>query len=796
MELEEMKIYQRGLDLVIFLFLVSFGLLLLFLPIIYCPLDEVNSEIMNNRNLIPLPPRSQDNFSRLSIQQNEHDPISINGNTNQVHNESYSILQDNMISRVYYPDTGHEYALVDVSLPWREARVYCENLGGHLVTIGSASENDFVENLADPIDDDVWIGLNDEVNEGNWEWVTGERIMFVNWEGNQPDGGDEENYVEMHRDGTWNDLPVTSSMSFVCEWSDSQNSSISINGNTQFTATAASEWWLGDGTAVNPFIIENYYFNGTGTMIDISNTDVYFHIRNCTIESTVAGLIAISDIGIQVSNIANAWIHDNIITSRSYGIIGSLCVNANISSNSISSGLAWGIHLQSSEDVILAGNTLTRNTEHEIYISDSYNVTLSNNTVTGNQGTRHDAIQVQSSNNITLFNNFIVGSNNEGFFIANSNDCILLNNTLTSNGDNGISLRYSSNIFLKNNIVIESGFDGIFLSYSVGNTLFGNTVTKTNRFGICFDSTSFNNSVRYNDLFRNNLRGTSQACDEGSDNTFTNNYWDDLTSPDNDGDGIMDSPYLIAGSAINTDAYPLALPASPHQLSKLVVIFPNGGETLTGTVTIQWTAVTDSWGDQIIYSVFYSADRGITWIQIRGDLTTTSTNWDTTSYADGSAYLIKVIATCSGGYTTEDVSDRFTVRHTLPGLNLLFPNGGENLTGIVVIRWTAATDPHNHNITYSLYYSSDSGTTWKSIGVGLTRTSYTWVTFALIDSSSYLIKVIASCSDGVATEDTSDHLFSIHNYSLYFSIVRVGLLVISILGAVFFGRRVKQEREL
>jgi hypothetical protein len=138
-----------------------------------------------------------------------------------VFQSSCGSLQDDMISRVYYSDTGHEYALIEIELPWREARVYCENLGGYLVTIGSASENAFVENLADPLDDDVWIGLSDEVNEGNWEWVTGEPVMYVNWEDNAPHG-EEDDYVEMHRDGTWNDLPVTSSMYFVCEWGDKQ----------------------------------------------------------------------------------------------------------------------------------------------------------------------------------------------------------------------------------------------------------------------------------------------------------------------------------------------------------------------------------------------------------------------------------------------------------------------------------------------------------------------------------------------------------------------------------------------
>ena len=33
----------------------------------------------------------------------------------------------------------------------------------------------------------TWIGLTDESNEGNWQWITGEPLVFTNWHPNQPD---------------------------------------------------------------------------------------------------------------------------------------------------------------------------------------------------------------------------------------------------------------------------------------------------------------------------------------------------------------------------------------------------------------------------------------------------------------------------------------------------------------------------------------------------------------------------------------------------------------------------------
>ena len=94
----------------------------------------------------------------------------------------------------------------------------------------------------------------------------------------------------------------------------------------------------------------------------------------------------------------------------------------------------------------------------------------------------------------------------------------------------------------------------------------------------------------------------------------------------------------------------------PHELTPITLLTPNGGEILSGSISITWTEVNDSHGHQVYYSLYYSADAGSTWNLIIANLTVTSYSWDTTTLPDGE-YLLKVTATDGKGLSVEDTSD-------------------------------------------------------------------------------------------------------------------------------------------
>jgi len=84
------------------------------------------------------------------------------------------------------------------------------------------------------------------------------------------------------------------------------------------------------------------------------------------------------------------------------------------------------------------------------------------------------------------------------------------------------------------------------------------------------------------------------------------------------------------------------------------VVYPNGGETLSGTVTIQWNAA-----DDVAVShtdVYYSPDGGLTWYYL-GTTTGTTLSWDTTTVSNGNDYLIRIVVYDTDGLHILDASD-------------------------------------------------------------------------------------------------------------------------------------------
>jgi hypothetical protein len=84
---------------------------------------------------------------------------------------------------------GHRFLFVPKGLAWAEASAVCRDLGGHLATIHSREENDFVSQLAAGIEFGALIGLRRQ--NGRMTWETGEPVVFTNlWEELQSARGD------------------------------------------------------------------------------------------------------------------------------------------------------------------------------------------------------------------------------------------------------------------------------------------------------------------------------------------------------------------------------------------------------------------------------------------------------------------------------------------------------------------------------------------------------------------------------------------------------------------------------
>lgn len=139
---------------------------------------------------------------------------------------------------------GHSYKFFDGGCTWSEADSACRNMGGHLVTITSSSEQNFCQSLMGGICPKYcWIGA--ENGSSGWGWITGEAWDYTYWESGQPNGSSGGTYglISYYQDqdedelyswddqgdsgtspsSTWSGSPyfqTTETYSYICEWDE------------------------------------------------------------------------------------------------------------------------------------------------------------------------------------------------------------------------------------------------------------------------------------------------------------------------------------------------------------------------------------------------------------------------------------------------------------------------------------------------------------------------------------------------------------------------------------------------
>jgi len=121
---------------------------------------------------------------------------------------------------------GKKYVFISQNNQWRDANSVAQEMGGHLLTISSQDEQEFIfkflksQKTERPIS---WLGISDVLKEGQWRWVTGEEVVYTNWgKGNPDNWGGIQHYawigLPSYPEGQWDDCQESMSLPFVVEF--------------------------------------------------------------------------------------------------------------------------------------------------------------------------------------------------------------------------------------------------------------------------------------------------------------------------------------------------------------------------------------------------------------------------------------------------------------------------------------------------------------------------------------------------------------------------------------------------
>jgi parallel beta-helix repeat protein len=270
-----------------------------------------------------------------------------------------------------------------------------------------------------------------------------------------------------------------------------------------------------------------------------------------------------------VVTVENFTIIGNDVTNSHYGgiVVEDDSFNVDVKGNLVHHNEEFGIHIgnpveerEISRNIRITDNIIYDNTPSGIRLLDADDCLVRNNTLHDNY---LSGIVVELGSN-TIEDNIVMDCSS-GVVVSNGN-CTISGNNVTG-VDYGLSIGTENNTIIGNNLAYNEK-DGLRFYHSIqtgnngsNNIVTGNTVVNNSRWGIVFTAQSSNNFIHNNDFLMNGVSG--QACDDGSSNTFSENFWDDWTSPDEDANGFVDFPYLINGTAANADTNPLAAPLNP-----------------------------------------------------------------------------------------------------------------------------------------------------------------------------------------------------------------------------------------
>ncbi len=431
--------------------------------------------------------------------------------------------------------------------------------------------------------------------------------------------------------------------------------------------------------------------------IPINNTvngkKVYYYknqnMGNASVPSDAGAVI--------LGNVSNVVLSGLILNNASLGVNGGYCTNVKVLNCDLRNSRYFAVSLWYSTGCTVSGNRFD-NGASGVYLYYSNWNTISGNAGKsigsyGVYGYYADANTISGNN----FNNTYYGVQ---LYYSIRNQ--ILGNTF-GYGYYGVYFSSSDANYLHGNLITHCTGYGVYLtSSSDSNLVTGNNIASSYYYGVYINTGSESNMFYANRLANNNgatstyNAGHIQAYDNDANawnsTAHSGNLWTDWLYPDANHDGIVDQPYVLAGSGGSKDYFPLS-DVEPPVLS---ITSPANGTHFTNPhVNVTWTA--------------YDNDSGLSYVEVRvglGAWQNASLNPNATvTLTVGGSNVISVRAwDKAGNFRVKSVSVVFvTVPAAITDLH------AESTMSMVHLTWTAPNNGSSPLTHYYVYRSTTSG---------------------------------------------------------------------------------------
>ncbi|MFX1399436.1 MAG: nitrous oxide reductase family maturation protein NosD, partial [Promethearchaeota archaeon] len=262
---------------------------------------------------------------------------------------------------------------------------------------------------------------------------------------------------------------------------------INIRGNAEWEALATYPWCTKDNGV---YYLENLTINGggSGNCIEISNSNVSFVIRNCTLFNSGAGM---NDAGIKLNNVSNGQLIENNCSDNSLGIF----LNGSTTGSWTTTG--------NCQNISIVRNDVSNNQVGLVFMTNASNNFVAENTI--------------------LNNSFW------GIFLSNNCSGNMFRNNEIAEGSFGIVISvYSPDNTVYDNEIYDMSVAGISIVSNCNNNVISTNEIYNNQYGIIINGNCSYNTINYTNIFNNSEYGIciNNSLGESNNNLFYQNRFD------------------------------------------------------------------------------------------------------------------------------------------------------------------------------------------------------------------------------------------------------------------------------